>query len=220
MALKAQIVARIRGIVAPFFAEGDEQQSPQINPRGDLCITQSLPELTELVRLGDSWSVVGAASAPLTAVPTTTAGLSLWNGEPMGTGKCYAIDSFGTVEIVTDATQQNSLALFALNTKGAFAAPTDLAQTKGSMSGRVYGGKARTVVATVTDDGWAPHGPSAPGATAFAGGVWRVHEALVRGLYLVPPQGLFSVAAAKTVATAAQIRYFIRWHEVKVTYAT
>jgi hypothetical protein len=46
-----------------------------------------------------------------------------------------------------------------------------------------------------------------------------VHEAQVRGLYLVPPGGLFSIAAAKTVATASQIQYFIRWHEVQIKYA-
>jgi hypothetical protein len=215
----AKIAARVRGLFAIDSAENREDEQVCMNTRGDLVVAQSLPELTELVRLGNSFHILSAATAALTAVPTTTAGHSLWNGEP-ATGKCYAIDSFGTVEVVTDATQQNSVALFAMMNRGIITAPTDAGLSKGSMSGRAYGGKCRTAAAvTVVNDVWTPHGPSAPGATAFAGAVWRVHEAQVRGLYLVPPGGLFSIAAAKTVATASQIQYFIRWHEVQIKYA-
>lgn len=118
---------------------------------------------------------------------------------------------------MTDATQQNSLALFAAIESGKFTAPTDAGLTKASLSGRAAGQtNARTVAGATVAGVWTPHGPSAPGATAFAGAVWRVHEYAARGLYLVRPGGLFSVAAAKTVATASQLRYFIRWHEVQL----
>jgi hypothetical protein len=216
----SKIAGRVRGLFAINSTENREDEQVCINTRGDVVIAQSLPELTELVRLGNSWHMIGAATAALTAVPTTTAGHSLWNGEP-DNGKCYAIDSFGAVEIVTDATQQNSIALFALVNKGKIAAPTDAGLVYGSMSGRVYGGAAKTIAgATVVNDIWTPHGPSTPGATAFAGAVWRVTEFQARGLYLVRPAGMFSVACAKTVATASQIRYFIRWHEVQIPAAS
>lgn len=212
--MELKMLARVRGFFAGDYSENREDEQIQLNTRGDALIAQSLPELTELVRMGDSWHILGAATAALTAVPTTVAGHSLWNGE-QDTGKSYAIDSFGTVEIVTDATQQNSLALFAMLNIGKVAALTDAGLSVGSFSGNKYGGKAKTAAgATVVNDTWTPHGPSAPGATAFAGAVWRVHEAFVRGLYLVKPGYQFNVAAAKTVATASQIRYFIRWHEV------
>src|SRR5215472_8270195 len=120
----AKIAARVRGLFAVDSAENREDEQVFMNTRGDLVVAQSLPELTELVRLGNSYHVLSAATAALTAVPTTTSGHSLWNGEP-ATGKCYAIDSFGTVEIVTDATQQNSLALFAMVSRGIITAPTD-----------------------------------------------------------------------------------------------
>jgi len=216
-----KIAGRVRGMFAGDYPENREDEQLIINTRGDLAVAQSLPALTELVRLGDSWGIISAATAALTAVPTTTAGHSLYNNEPSN-GKVYAIDSFGCVEIVTDATQQNSLALFAMNgTIGSVAAPTDAGLTRSSMVGKSYGGRARTVAGgTVVDNGWQPHGPSAPGATAFAGAVWRVHEANVNGLYLVQPGGQFSIAAAKSVATASQIRYFIRWHEVQLKYKT
>jgi hypothetical protein len=216
-----KVAGLIRGAFAGNYPEGREDQQVILNNRGDQLVAQGLPELTELVRLGDSWAVLSAVTAALTAVPTTVAGHSLFDNEP-ATGKSYAIDSFGALEVVTDATQQNSLALFAMmSTVGSVAAPTDAALTRSSMSGRAYGGKARTVAGgTVVDNGWQPHGPSAPGATAFAGAVWRVHEAMVRGLYLVTPGGQFNVACAKTVATASQIRYFIRWHETQLIYKT
>jgi hypothetical protein len=214
-----KIAGRVRGLFAGNYPENREDEQLHLNTRGDQIMAQGLPELTELVRLGDSWGIVSAATAALTAFPTTTAGHSLFNNEP-ATGKCIAIDSFGCVEVVTDATQQNSLALFAMNsTVGSVAAPTDAALTRSSMVGKIYGGRARTVAGgTVVDNGWQPHGPSTPGATAFAGAVWRVTEAAARGLYLVQPGGQFNIAVAKTVGTASQIRYFIRWHEVQLAY--
>ncbi len=217
----AKIAGRVRGMFAGNYPENREDEQLVLNNRGDLVVAQSLPPLAEIVRLGESWGVMSAVTAALTAVPSTTAGHSLFNNEPAN-GKCYIIDSFGTVEVVTDATQQNSLALFAMNsTIGSVAAPTDAALTRTSMVGKAYGGRARTVAGgTVVDNGWQPHGPSAPGATAFAGAVWRVHEAQVGGLYIVQPGGQFNVACAKSVATSSQIRYFIRWHEAQLIFKT
>lgn len=211
----------IRGLVrantTPNYPD-QEEGTPALTARGDVLVAQSLPELTDLVRLGGSWQVISAATAALTAVPSTTSGITLWNGEA-DNGKVYAVDSFGCVEIVTDATQQNSLALFAAVEAGKITAPTDASLTKASLSGRPPGQTASRVAAAATVAGvWTPHGPSAPGATAFAGAVWRVHEFQARGLYLVRPGGAFSIAAAKAVATASQIRYFIRWHEVQLSY--
>jgi hypothetical protein len=180
--------------------------------------TAELPMAADLTRLGGSFHILSAATAALTAVPTTTSGHSLWNGDSQ---KCYLIDSFGCVEIVTDATQQNSLALFAMMNKGSVTAPTDAGLTRGSFLGNNYGGNAKTAAAvSVTNDIWTPHGPSAPGATAFAGAVWRVHEREANGMYVVRPGGMFNIAAVKTVATASQIQYFIRWTEVLIEFTS
>lgn len=219
MALDTRNAGLVRGTSVPNHSDDNQDARIAVNNRGEQIVAQGLPPLAEIVRQGGSWQIISAATAALTAVPTTTAGHSLWNGETGPSGKCYVIDSFGCVEIVTDATQQNSLALFAAVEAGAFATPIDAALTKASLSGRSANAtNARTVAGATVAGIWTPHGPSAPGATAFAGAVWRVHEFKADGLYLVRPEGLFSIAAAKTVATASQIRYFIRWHEVLLPY--
>lgn len=217
-----KMAARIRGLFAGNYAENDEQSQVLTNNRGDLLIAQGLPELTELVRLGGSWQVASAAGlAALTALPTTTAGLSLYNGEQAGANSiCYAIDSFGSVEEVIDATQADTTAIFALNNAAPIATvPTDAALSIRSLSGRSgYGGKAKTVAgATVTNNGWFAHGPQALLAPAVAAANWKVNEVSVRGLYLVPPGGQFNIVAVKAAAAAAlQQFYFVRWHEVRL----
>jgi hypothetical protein len=48
-----------------------------------------------------------------------------------------------------------------------------------------------------------------------------VNEALIRGLYLVPPGGSFSIQTVKAgAAAAAQQFFYIRWHEVQLLYKT
>jgi hypothetical protein len=215
-----KIAGRVRGLFAGNYPENREDEQFHLNTRGDQIVVQGLPELTELVRLGGSWQVAtSTGQAALTALPTTVAGLSLWNGDP-ATGKCYAIDSFGSWEAVVDATQTDVTAIFACNNKPPVTTPTDAALAIRSLSGRTYGGKARTLAGgTITNEGWFPHGTSGQMAAAAAGANWKVNEVMCRGLYLVPPGGMFSVQAVKAAAAAAaQQFFFIRWHEVQLAY--
>lgn len=216
------IDTEIRGLSTQNNPEGLSGEPLNFNNRQDLIVVQALPEQVETVRMGNSWQTISATTAALTAVPSTTSGISLWNGEN-DTGKCYIVDSFGIVEVITDATQQNSAALFASMSVGKISAVTDAGLVKASLSGRAAGGtlaRVATAATTLAADIWTPHGPSSPANTAFAGAVWRVHEATVRGMYIVRPGGMFSIAAAKTVATANQIRYFIRWHEATIIWVS
>lgn len=222
-----KVAMRIRGLFAGNYPENQEDQMPSMNNRGDVAIASSLPELTELVRLGGSYQVALATGlAALTAAPTTVAGLSLYNGEP-ASGKCYAIDSFGSWEAVVDATQADLTALFAMmNARTSIlSAPAATALTIRSTSGRIYSGNAKPISgATVVNDGWFAHGAEAqstPLPAAAAGAQWKVNEARVRGLYLVPPGCQFNIQTVKAqAAAAAQQFFFIRWHEVQVIYAT
>ena len=160
--------------------------------------------------------MTSSAQAPLTALPTTTGALNLWNGEGAN-GKSYIIDRVQVSEIVVDATQSNMTAVFACLVRPPVATPTDAALTIRSLSGRTYGGRARTTAAaSVTNDGWFPIGTSAPVAAAAAGSAWKVTDIPINGLYIVPPGGQFCVAAAKVAATAGQCHFSIVWHEAQL----
>lgn len=223
--MMTKMAARVRGFFSGNYAENKEDEQVIINSRGDLVVAQSLPELTELVRLGQSYQVVtttGVAAA--TALPTTTSGLSLNNNEK-ATGLCYAIDSFGSYEAVVDATQTDVTAIFAcLNKTGSAQASSGTAETGvRSLSGRAnYGGSAVALrAATMVNDTWFPHQTIGAMAAAAAGANFKINECIVRGMYLVPPGGAFNIAAVKAAAAAAlQQFYFIRWHEVQLIYKT
>lgn len=212
-----KIAGRVRGLFAGNYPENREDEQFHVNNRGDQIVSQALPERTEIVRLGDSWQVMtSSAQAPLTALPTTTGALNLWNGEGAN-GKSYIIDRVQVSEIVVDATQSNMTAVFACLVRPPVATPTDAALTIRSLSGRTYGGRARTTAAaSVTNDGWFPIGTSAPVAAAAAGSAWKVTDIPINGLYIVPPGGQFCVAAAKVAATAGQCHFSIVWHEAQL----
>lgn len=213
-----KIAGRVRGLFAGNYPENREDEQIHVNSRGDMLVSQSMPERAELVRMGDSWQVMtSSAIAPLTAIPTTTGGLNLWNGE-QSNGKSYVIDRVQVSEIVVDATQSNSTAVFACLVRPPVATPTDAALTIRSMSGRnAYSGRARTTVnAAVTNDGWFPIGTSAPTAAAAAGSAWKVTDIPINGLYIIPPGAQFCVHAAKAAATAGQVHFSITWHEVQL----
>lgn len=206
-----KIAGRVRGLFAGNYPENREDEQFHLNSRGDMIVAQGLPERTELVRLGDSWQTMLASGvAPLTGLPTTTAGLTVWNGEG-ASGKSYVIDSVFCYEGVVDVTQSNMTTLFVMLGKPAVAAPVDLGLVIRSLSGRTYGGRARTVAGgTVVNDGWFPAGNSAPPAPAAAGSAWKCTDVPLNGMYIVPPGGSFNIHAAKVAATAAQCFLGIR----------
>jgi hypothetical protein len=213
-----KIAGRVRGLFAGNYPENREDEQFHVNSRGDQIVAQGLPEQTEIVRLGESWQVSNASAfAPGTALPTTTAALTLWNGESAG-GKSYVIDSVALTEIVVDATQSNMSTVVCMLGKPPVTAPTDAALVIRSLSGRTYGGRARTVVlsSTVVNDGWFPLGTSAPAAAAAAGSAWKQMDWPLRGMYIVPPGASFNLHALKVAATAGQCILTVRWHEVQL----
>lgn len=213
-----KIAGRVRGLFAGNYPENREDEQFHLNNRGDQLVAQGLPERTEIVRLGDSWQTMLASGvAPLTAVPTTTAALVLWNGEGAN-GKSYVIDSVFNTEGVVDATQSNMASLMVMVGRPPVATPTDAALAIRSLSGRnAYSGRARTVVGgTVINDGWFPAGTSAPSAAAAAGSAWKTLDWNLNGLYIIPPGGSFNLHAVKVAATAAQCFIGVRWHEVQL----
>ena len=226
MSMKTSIAGRVRGIFAgQSYGENREDELLHINPRGDLIVTQGLPELAEICRLGNSWQAsYGTGVTALAALPTTTAHLSLYNGEPAN-GNCYVIDTIGCWSAVQDVTQGQNTALFAMNNRitSAYSRPTASAMNIASLLGKgAYGGNAVFANSLgVVNDGWFPHqGPGVGSVTAVGGAIWKVTEANVRGLYLVRPGGLFNIAAVQGGAGGgvSGMFYYMRWHEVSIAY--
>jgi hypothetical protein len=191
-----------------------------INNSGAQRFVNSLPSMADLVRMGKSYVVRATTGLnPLTALPTTVAGLTIYNGEAAG-GPSYIIDSVFAIEGVLDATQQNQLAILGMVNKTPAAIPTDtLAAVIRNLSGKagVYPGAAKVAAgATVVDEGWMPLGNSVPGAATVAGGLWRTTDIKLDGLYIVRPMSTFSLHATKVAATAAQVFLGIRFHEVQL----
>ena len=208
---------RVRGLFAGNYPENREDEQLLVNNRGDVLQVQGLPWLTETVRLGDSWQTkTTTGTAALTSFPTTTPGLCLWNGEPTGLmGKCYVIDSVAVDVRVVDGTQSGSIALFAMLNKPPIGAPTDLALAIASSMGKTYGGRARTFITTVVDDGWMPCGSTPPvGATTLTNSVFKTQDVYLGGLYIVPPGSAFSIQACQVGSGALSCFFTIRWHEM------
>jgi hypothetical protein len=217
--LEANMLTRVRGLTTQKYSE-DASKRPEINPRGDLAIVQSMPPLSELVRMGNSWVNKNTTGLDtLTALPTTTGQFGIWNGEPQGSRVNYIIDSVGFWTGVVDATQANSHMLFAHLSSGIRAQPTSTSLTPQSLSGRaVYGGRAGFFAnaSITTNNGWFAVGTSPPVAGAVAGAIWKSLDVPLNGMYVVPPQAHFSIGAVAVAAVTAAVFYFIRWHEVEI----
>lgn len=162
--------ATVRGSATPNYGEGEALLA--MTNRGEQLIALGVPSKTELVRLGDTWSVQIAAANAFThvaAAPTTLAQLVLYNGEP-GTGKSYVINSVWSVCTLTIAAASNSTLIYQVG--DSIAAPTDdTAQLITSPLGHSYGGNAvkDLAVTSMTADKWASLASSAPGAVASVG---------------------------------------------------
>lgn len=207
----------VRGLMNRFMPVDSFNAQADINSRGDLMTAQSLPERTELVRLGNSWAVEDTTSVvDLTGVPTTTASLSFWNGEPDG-GKSYVIDRVFTT-VTTSAGAASAHTLFCLLNKGPVASPSGVSLTIGTKNGRNYPGKiviARS--ATVTNDGWwpCPDQGMVSGAAAATTTIGLTVDSRINGNIVIPPRHEFSLALMGVNATEAG-KFGMEWHEVQL----
>lgn len=165
--------------------------------------------------IGKAWTAITALRTPLNAVPTTTAPLSIWNGEAQG-GLCYVIDSIFLFNGVTQALA-SSFSLQVMMNVGAVAQPGGgVAITPKGTTGLAYAGTGVVQAgATVTNDVWFPFGTALVDVNSADTNI--VLDVPVNGLYVVPPGGCFSVAAlVATAPVATSMQVGIRWREHKV----
>lgn len=194
-----------------------------VNSRADLLLARALPDLTEITRMRNSYVVsldqAGTAVAPLTALPTTTAGagtMSLFNGE-QDTGKIYVIDSFFAHVVVAPAaaTPLGFCAMLNIGKSGWSTAPVNDLTPRGT-GGQAYKGSAIVDLAyagTLVDDGWQPVGTS---AQAIAAAIGMTIETNVGGLFVVPPGHFFHMGILANTAATITMKFGMRWHEVQL----
>lgn len=171
-----------------------------------LMVTQNMPEYTGTSLRGDGWTV-GTATlfAPLTAYPTTTAALEVYNN---GT-RVMSIQEFYAAQILSTAATQTYAIYAMITTKKAVPSLTALSvfSTSGknvvtpTAAGEIVTGVGTTVVA----NGWRPWGVVQAWGTAAAlvGNSWSTP---VNGKLLVPPGCSVCVHVVGTVATASSFQ--------------
>lgn len=212
MPLSVESNFRVRGsaVSNDLFSDRDTTIA-NINGRGEALVAAALPPLTEAVRLGNSyWVATSSAAAPVVALPTTTAQLTLWNGENDG-GKSYVIDSVWAMVVVSAAAATPLSILGCLNI-GKQTKPTGTLTPK-SMSGRNYRGQAQALAgATIVNDGWLALGSGASNTPTSHIGL--TVDIPLNGSYIVPPGGMFSTAVIANTASTITCIQGIRWHEV------
>lgn len=206
---------RVRG-GPPTKNYGGGQGEQDVNARGEALVNLALPERAEIVRLGESYGIIQASAvAPVVALPTTTAQLSLYNGEGDG-GRSYVIDSLIGV-VVASAGAATGVGFAAMLNKGKVATPTNElspATAAWGQSGHRYGGAAIVdLAATVVDDGWHPVGNAVVGP---ASQIAMPFEVQVYGSYIVRPGGMFSMAVLANTVTTITVKMGVKWHEVQL----
>ncbi len=190
-------------------------------------IVQGLPPRTELTRAGGSFVIRTPEVACVTAVPTTTAPFTLWNGEAQPStayptspgGLVYVIDAIGWL-CTTSAAAASMFQLLALIPKAPVAAQPDTAGTLviDGLSGQAYSGLAKvSATVTVVDDGWFSAGNKAETPLSATGGLG--FEVPFEGGLIIPPGHLLALACL-AVNTTGKGKFMIRYHEVEIPVVT
>jgi hypothetical protein len=205
MASSVTITGYIRGLARALFAEGLDQPA-QLTSGGELLVALGLPQESEIARLGQLWIVVGTAVAPVAAIPTTAAHLSLYNGDP---SKSLLIHAVGSV-LTTSMAVAGQIAVLARNDVPGFNVNPAGALIIAGTSGKQYSGRANAkasvtlgAIGAGNNVAWVPTGASALATAATTIGVNAHSECF--GRWVVQPTGLFSLATlAQTAAGSAQ----------------
>jgi hypothetical protein len=210
VAAQLDLLWRVR---ATAVRDDADENALSVNPRGDILAAQGLPGYTEQTRLQNTWGVREATpSAPGVSLPTTLAGITLWNGEP-DAGKLYLIQRISAV-VTTTAAAVSPVGLSHLINVGKKTAPASAGLTIRGLAGQRYDGNAVVGVGiTVTDDGWEPIGNSIPAPT---GNVGMGVEAVIDGFFIVPPGYMYSAFALMNNGAAARTVVGIRWMELAI----
>lgn len=186
------------------------------NSRGDGIVVQGLPERSELIRMGHSFSAFcPTAVAPVAAPPTTATIWTIQNGEAAAAPfqRCYLIDTVCAITTTSAGAAQN-LGPLVIMMNGAAASLTGTdTLTPVNLSGSSNGSKILTKTASaVTATTAIYEGPTVVCANTATLGLSVT--ANVYGRYLLRPTCLMGFHVMCNAAGAAVCKIQITWHEV------
>lgn len=205
----------ISAVLQAFRRGSNEKVNVAASPAGALLVTNYGLPYARWAAEGKGYKAIEAtATAGVAALPTTTAGLTLQNGEA-DNGKWYVIHSiFATLEASAAAVETAYLA-HCVGMNRVAAATRDLALTsvKPLLGGAgPYAGLAiLDLGATVIDDLWSPASNIVSNAVASNSefSVWQ----LIDGLVILKPQAQYSLEICATTAGVTG-RLGMAWFEV------
>jgi hypothetical protein len=215
----ALTLGNVRSLVVPSNTNEASPGLVGVDPRGAMYVSQDLPERAELARLGSSVIMRTDSVACVTAMPTTAAAHTLWNGESPG-GKSYVIDRITWI-CATSAAAASSFAMVAVVNKASTATVPATADTVAQTvysTGKGYAGKAKVShTVTVVDDIWFPLGQTF--TTALTATVGSSLDASVNGMIVLAPGYVLgvSVIAVNTTAKGTLAFWF---HEAQLGTVT
>lgn len=190
---------------------------PVCSPHGALLNCKDLPDLATLTNEGCVWQAGQAtATAAVLALPTTTAGITLYNNEPEG-GKSYVLLSAFATQVANAAAQASWHLAHAIGRLKPATRPTaDIAAASiynMKSPGPAYGGYAIIdLAATVEDTLWKNVGPSVNTAVVSLSGT--AIDVPLHGGVILAPGGSYSLQAVAS-AVDITVRMGFRWAEIQ-----
>ena len=212
------MAVKVEGTQRGGPARGGEK-AVETTPSGDQFVAAGLPPYAELTRQGGGYSVIAiSALVGLVVRPSTTAQITLWNGEGTG-GKSYVIDRLFTHNLVSTAALSFYSLWATVHPSGMTNPGVDIARSATNItgnSGKKYNGMAVVGVAeSVDDNGWYPWATSTEVTTA--GVVPGSHLSVdVEGRLIVPPQGGISLTNVCSIASTVTFCTGLSWYEMQL----
>ncbi len=211
MSINAQLQANVRTTAPELYGSGVSNVDQ--TPRGELLTAFGLPPKTDIVRLGNSWTLQTATGSAFTNVanmPTTLAVLGFYNAYTDTT--CAVIDQIWFLSLTSITALSNVTIIYQVASVAALT--NDTAQLINSPTGKTYSGSmTRAInVTTMVANKWACLAAAGCPATATIG-LGCVAE--VRGGIVIKPGFTLGVNAVLGTATGTSLMG-ISWHEMKL----
>lgn len=198
----AQVETRVLGHVRQ-----DGSDKPlALDGQNNTLVSGGMPWYAEVARKGNCYSVIATdAIAGLVVRPDTVAALTLWNGEPAGSKRCYIVDRLFSHCLVSGNEEGRFMIWACIHPAGKAAVTSELAPAATNFIGsfgKTYNGRAIVELgATVADNGWFPWGYSTDyeKTGVLPGSAVSVD---VAGRLIIPPTGAISLHVVSSINDA------------------